>query len=125
MEHMDILVVDDEQLVRWFLHRALTKWGHKVVAVSSAREALQALQKDNFDVVFTDLRMPEENGTTLLQKLGDLPKGAPKVVVCSAYITEEMAEGFRRQGMGVLKKPFRMRELQEVLSRCLDNPASL
>ena len=69
---MKILVVDDEQLVRWFLDRALKKNGHEVVTSSSVNDADAKLRSDNFDLLFVDLRMPEGNGTDLIQKLGDL-----------------------------------------------------
>ena len=51
---MKVLVVDDEQLVRWFLERALKKWGHDVTSVSNAREALSHITSGNYDILFTD-----------------------------------------------------------------------
>lgn len=114
---MNILIVDDEQLVRWFLERALIRWGHKVISVSSAREAMSALEQDEFDLVFTDLRMPEENGAILVNKLSEIPnKRKPEVVVCSAYVTSEMSDNFRKQGIRVLRKPFKLEELELVIS---------
>jgi DNA-binding NtrC family response regulator len=115
---MRILVVDDEQLVRWFLERALRKMGHEVNTAASGKEAIEILSGDRYDVLFTDLRMPEENGTHLIKWLGDFAK-KPKVVVCSAYITAEMAEEMHSRGICTLKKPFKLDELESILKSCV------
>ena len=114
---MKILIVDDEQLVRWFLERALRKWGHDVISASGIREAFSLLDNNKFDVVFTDLRMPEGNGAHLIEKVCELTNDT-KVVVCSAFITSEMAEDFRARGVLTLKKPFKLSELENVLNLC-------
>jgi DNA-binding NtrC family response regulator len=113
---MNILIVDDEQLVRWFLERALLRWGHRVVSVSSTRDALDALGKEDFDLVFTDLRMPEENGQTLIDSMSPMTGRKPKIIVCSAYITADLADNFRVKGISILRKPFKLEELEQVLS---------
>lgn len=115
---MKILVVDDEQLVRWFLERALKKWGHDVVSVSTTRDALDQMGRGAFDVLFTDLRMPEGNGASLLKKLGEMPSQPLKIVVCSAFITSDMVSDFKEKGILTLKKPFKLMELESTLKKC-------
>ena len=115
---MKVLVVDDEQLVRWFLERALMKWGHDVVSVSNAREALDQISHGNFDVLFTDLRMPEESGTKVLNSLDKMQTNSMTVVVCSAFITPELSRDFKDKGYLTLKKPFKLAELEATLNNC-------
>lgn len=115
---MKVLVVDDEQLVRWFLERALRKWGHEVISVSSALEAMTQLEGGRFDVLFTDLRMPEGNGTVLLNKVKQCHSKDMRVVVCSAFITADMVQNFERDGILTLKKPFKLAELEGTLNQC-------
>ena len=55
---MKVLVVDDEQLVRWFLDRALRKSGYEVITVSNIAEAAETLRTDSIELLFLDLRMP-------------------------------------------------------------------
>ena len=86
---MKILVVDDEQLVRWFLDRALKKSGYEVVTASSIAEAAEKLKTDAVEVLFLDLRMPEGSGIELIRQL-DLTEKRPKIIVCSAFITPEL-----------------------------------
>ncbi len=118
---MKVLVVDDEQLVRWFLERALKKWGFDVVSVSNTRDAFTQLEKNSFDVLITDLRMPEGNGTELLNRVREMTNSPKNVVVCSAFITTDMSNDFKEKGIFTLKKPFKLAELEKTLSLCQEN----
>ena len=113
------MVVDDEQLVRWFLNRALRKGGHDVITASNISEAFEKLGKEKVDMLFLDLRMPEGYGTELIEKMGQLNQ-KPKVVVCSAFITPELEEEFRDKGICILKKPFKLDELDSTMQQCLN-----
>ncbi|MBI4684722.1 MAG: response regulator [Nitrospirae bacterium] len=114
---MKILVVDDEQLVRWFLERALKKLGYDVFTVSNIKEALKNLEDNNFDLLITDLKMPYEGGASLIEKVHAMKKSL-KIIVCSAFITPEMDNDFRDKGVQILKKPFKLDELENVISAC-------
>ena len=116
---MKILVVDDEQLVRWFLDRALKKSGHDVVTASTIAEAAERLTTDEIDVLFIDLRMPEGNGIELIRQL-DEPATGLKIVVCSAFITPELEDEFKTKGICMLKKPFKIEELNDTLKTCME-----
>ncbi|MDA8431390.1 MAG: response regulator [Nitrospiraceae bacterium] len=116
---MKILVVDDEQLVRWFMDRALKKEGHEVITASNISEAGARLQSEEIDLLFIDLRMPEGNGTELIKNVCNLPK-VPKVIVCSAFITAELEDEFRGKGICILKKPFKLDELNYALKSCME-----
>jgi len=115
---MKILVVDDEELVRWFLERALRKSGHEVVTASNIFDASARLESDRIDVLILDLRMSDGNGIELIRKMEGLIQ-QPKVVVCSAFITPELEQEFRKKGLGILKKPFKLDELNRTVQQCL------
>jgi DNA-binding NtrC family response regulator len=115
---MKILVVDDEQLVRWFLDRALKKGGHEVITAAGIGEALGLLRSDRFDLLFVDLRMPAGSGTELIRQLHALPYRL-QVIVCSAYITAELEDEFTQNGICILRKPFKLDELNQALDNCL------
>lgn len=108
------LVIDDEDLILWFLERALKKRGFEVVIARNLREAFEELNKRDFDIIFTDLRMPGGNGTELLGKLSEITHKTG-VIVCSAFINNELSAILKDKGIGILKKPFRLDELDEVL----------
>jgi DNA-binding NtrC family response regulator len=115
---MKVLVVDDEQLVRWFLERALKKWGHEVTSVSNIQDAMTNLDGGGFDVLFTDLRMPDGNGTQLINQIETVPDVCKHIVVCSAFVTADMTDDFKSKGILTLKKPFKLAELESILSQC-------
>jgi DNA-binding NtrC family response regulator len=117
-DKMKILVVDDEQLVRWFMERALKKWGHNVTSVANTRDAMNYIQNGTYDILFTDLRMPEGNGSHLVKKVCEMPSTNLKIVVCSAFITTEMANDFNKKGILTLKKPFKLADLESTLGIC-------
>lgn len=115
---MKVLIIDDEQLVRWFLERALKRWNFEVLSVSNVQDAMKHLESTHFDMVFTDLKMPAGNGALVIEKV-DKMTNPPKLVVCSAYITPDMEETFRENGITTLKKPFKLDELERTLKKIL------
>jgi len=116
---MKILVVDDEELVRWFLDRALTRGGHEVISVSNISEAYEKLGSEKIDLLFLDLRMPGGDGTELIRKVHN-PESKPKIVVCSAFIDAELEQELLKNGICILKKPFKLDELNRLLDMCLE-----
>ncbi|MCX7793505.1 MAG: response regulator [Thermodesulfovibrionales bacterium] len=109
-----VLVVDDEELILWFLEKALRKRGYEVVIARNIRDACEELSKEKFDIIFTDIRMPGGNGTELLGRMGEITQGT-RVIVCSAYINNELTSILKDKGIGILKKPFRLDELEDIL----------
>ncbi len=116
---MKILVVDDEKLVRWFLHRALRMKGHEVITAESVEDASVKLSSETIDVLLIDLRMPGRNGTQLIGK-ADIRGEKPKVIVCSAFVTEELEEELRQKGACILRKPLMLDELNDAFQACLE-----
>jgi two-component system, chemotaxis family, chemotaxis protein CheY len=89
-----VLVVDDSAGMRVYLRAILTGAGYESVEVADGGAAFDALMGSRFDLVVTDLDMPEMDGFALLSAISLLPlsKGRPPVVVCSALLGEGMAE---------------------------------
>ncbi len=116
---MNVLVVDDEQLVRWFLDRALKKSGHEVTTASNIAEAAEMLSAGKTDLLFVDLRMPDGGGVELIRQIENAGRRL-KIIVCSAFITRELEDEFRAKGICTLKKPFKLGELNDTLKHCLE-----
>jgi two-component system response regulator PilR (NtrC family) len=116
---MKILVVDDEQLVRWFLDRALRKNGHEVVTAENVEDASAKLSSETIDVLLIDLRMPGGNGRELIGKV-DIRGKKPNVIVCSAFISAELEEELRQKGVCILRKPVMLDELNDAIQICLE-----
>ena len=118
--HGEILLVDDERSVREFLSIYLKRAGHKVELAASATEATAAMAKREFDLVITDLRMPDGTG---LDVLAESKRRFPdtQVVVVTAYATAETAIAAMKAGAyDYLLKPFKVDEVGLVVERALE-----
>lgn len=89
-----VLVVDDSAGMRVYLRAILTGAGYESVEVTDGGAAFDALLQGSYDLVVTDLDMPEMDGFALLSAISLLPlsRGRPPVIVCSALLGEGMTE---------------------------------
>lgn len=112
-----ILVVDDEKLKRMTLRDDLRESNYDVIAVESPLIGLQLLQQETFDVLVTDLRMPQMHGIDFLKTV---KKEHPQitVIVMTAYASVETAvEALRFGAYNYIKKPFSSDELILMLDK--------
>jgi two-component system response regulator PilR (NtrC family) len=119
----DILIVDDERSMREFLAIYLRRGGHRVEAASDAEAGRKAVAAREYDVVITDLRMPDGTG---LDILGDTKRLFPdtQVVVVTAFATAETAIAAMKAGAyDYLTKPFKVDEVGLVVERALERRA--
>lgn len=121
-----ILIAEDDQAMRVFLDRALSRSGHEVNAVPSGETAAQCAESEAFDLLLTDVDMPGLNGVELARQLLEKsPKQAVLFVTGFAaqalQATDVLASGAR-----VLSKPFALSDLvaqvDGVLARDLAPP---
>lgn len=92
LANLHILVVDDDEDVRYLLTVALENYGAKVTVVASARAALEALQQVQPDVLLSDIGMPNEDGYTLIRKIRAMPPahgGKIPAIAMTAYARSE------------------------------------
>lgn len=114
-----ILIAEDEQGLCRSLEALLTDEGYVVTAVHNGREAFSRVLDETFDIIITDVRMPEMDGITLL---GHLQQTAPQtpVVVITAYATVEDAVATMRGGaFDYLQKPVDFDDLLAKVERAL------
>src|SRR5579862_1296902 len=100
-----ILVVDDEEGLRSLLTAALTRDGDEVVAAADGNEAAEILDRQAFDVVITDLKMPGRGGLALLTKVrAELPDA--QVILLTAHATVDTAvEAMKAGAFDYVQKP--------------------
>ena len=115
-----ILIVDDQAEMAEVIADDLAGRGYRVLALDSGREALQQLQMGRFDVLVTDMGMPEINGLALLRASIQLDPSRP-VILMTAYTTLETA--VEATGYGAyhyLAKPFRLDLLSRLVRQALE-----
>lgn len=118
-----ILLVDDEPKLGRVLATALQSASYTVERVLSGSEALAKLASMTFDVVVTDLKLPDISGIQVLQHVRELPS-APDVIMMTAYASAETAvEAMRLGAVDYLIKPFSIDELRIKIARLIGRRA--
>ena len=110
-DQVKILIVDDEELLREVLSETFAMYGAIVDSAGSGNQAFEKVKENRYDVVITDIRMPDGDGISLLKNINKLDKPHPKLFVSSAYsdLTPE-----KIRDLGILKvfvKPFDLSDL--------------
>src|SRR6266566_7841262 len=118
-----ILVIDDEPLVVALMTDTLELEGYEVETAKNGREALEKIAARSYDVLLSDLRMPELDGVGLYRELEQQhPRLLPRLAFVSGTTEPpEYASFLERTGATVLNKPFALVNLQRLVQRLLQN----
>lgn len=105
-----ILLAEDDQVMREYLTRALERSGYSVTAVDRGTAALPLLQAERFDLLLSDIVMPEMDGIELAQRAGEI---APemRVMFITGFAAVTLKAGKQVPQARVLSKPFHLRDL--------------
>lgn len=115
----NLLIVDDDPSLRRILEYNLAKEGYSTASASSGIEALKILEKTEFDLVLTDIKMPGMDGMDLLRRIKTIHPKA-KVIVLTAFGTIEMAvEAMKAGAFEYITKPFNRDELKLSAAKAL------
>lgn len=113
---MKILVVDDEEIQRVTIQDDLQDAGYEVTALEAPLLALELLQKEKFDIVLSDLKMPKMDGIQFLKEIKKIDENI-EVLIMTAYATVKTAvDAIRCGAYDYLTKPFELDELLQILS---------
>ncbi len=114
-----ILVADDEPSVRQFVERALNYAGYAVTAVPDGNAALEALSRRGYDLLLTDIVMPDLDGIALALKVAkDYPR--TKILMMSGYANQrQRAHNLDFLAHEVISKPFTLEEITKKISGAL------
>lgn len=107
-----ILVVEDEQALRRLLRRFLGEQGYSVTTAPDAPEALELLDRERFDLVVTDLRLPSASGLELLAEVRARLPGTRTVLMSGMADVPSLVAAVERGVDAVLLKPFELEELR-------------
>jgi two-component system cell cycle response regulator CpdR len=105
-----ILLAEDDESMRLYLGRALERSGHRVVAVDNGLAALPLLESEPFDLLLTDIVMPEMDGIELAQKAAEIAPDI-RVMFITGFAAVALKAGRKTPDAKVLSKPFHLRDL--------------
>ncbi|WP_294355913.1 cell cycle two-component system response regulator CpdR [uncultured Sphingomonas sp.] len=105
-----ILLAEDDAVMREYLTRALERSGYAVKAVDRGTAALPLLEEESFDLLLTDIVMPEMDGIELAQKASELVPSL-RVMFITGFAAVTLKAGSAMPQARVLSKPFHLRDL--------------
>ena len=114
-----ILLAEDDDSMRVYLARALERVGYAVTAVDRGTAALPLLQEETFDLLLTDIVMPEMDGIELAQRAATIAPGM-RVMFITGFAAVALRTGGMQPSARVLSKPFHLRDLVAEVDRMFE-----
>jgi len=102
----NILIVDDEEVVRLLFKETVEELGHKVIAAENATSALEVVKQQDLDLVFLDLKMPGMDGAELFRQIKAVKPRLPVAIITGYPDSDMMARALAQGPFGVMNKPF-------------------
>ncbi len=117
----NILVVDDKDSMRNMLTETLHEEGYRVDSASSGKKALDLIHNKSYDLVLTDLKMPDVDGLEVLASIKDLDNETAVILMTAFGTIEDAVEAMRLGAYDFITKPFDTEHLCVLVNRALEN----
>lgn len=115
-----VLLAEDEEAMRGYLARALENAGYEVVAVDRGTEAVPLLESEHFDLLLSDIVMPEMDGIELAQRCNEVSPRT-KVMFITGFAAVTLKASREQPQAKVLSKPFHLRDLVLEVERVFED----
>ena len=120
LKGIKILIVEDNKINQILLKKILTKYDAKITVASNGKEAISAVEKDYFDLIFMDINLPEMNGFEAAKyiktKINNVLKQQIPIVALTAAVTEDEKNKAEKAGMAFfISKPFKENEIIDII----------
>lgn len=120
-----ILVVDDEESMRFLLSQVMKREGYDVATASDGEKALQHVRENNFDLVIMDVKMPAMDGMQALKEMRRMRPNLVVVMITAHGNTDLAIQAMREGAYDYFNKPFELEEMKVVVRRALEKQALL
>lgn len=116
-----ILIVDDEPDLRDLLSEEFQHHGCEILEAANGHLALRCLMTNKVDVVISDVRMPDMDGTQLLEKIREIDPKKPHVFLLTGYADIDAKEATKKGAKALFLKPINWQKLVTQIEECLDD----
>ena len=120
----NILVVDDDTELRKVLSSILSEEGYSVKTVENGKQAIEVSEKKRFDLALIDIKLPDMEGTELLQKLKIKQPHIVMIIVTGFPTLENAMEAVNEGADGYILKPFEIQKLLQAVRKHLNKEAA-
>ncbi len=118
-QQIRMLVVDDDPSLRNMMNIVLKKEGYDVTCVENAKVALSTLKNESFELIISDIKMPDISGIELLKKVKSLDPDMPVVMITAYGSTDDAVEAMKLGAENYITKPFNLDELKIIIDKIL------
>ena len=120
MYHMKVLIVDDERAIRYSLKEILEMENYQVETAENGEEGLQKAQKEKYDAIFCDIKMPVMDGTEMLSKLMEEGIESPVVMVSGHADISTAVDCIKKGAFDFIEKPLDLNRILITLKNATD-----
>ena len=118
--YVRILVVDDEEIIRNLLYDVLSNTGYKVKTAKDGQEAISQIEKEPFEIVITDFKMPGMNGIELLQHILKINPDICVLIITAYSAVESAVSAMKLGAYDYICKPFELEEMKVVIEKAVE-----
>jgi two-component system, NtrC family, response regulator AtoC len=119
MANATLLIVDDEELVRWSLRERFRRDGYTVVEAGTAAAAIEQVT-GGIDLVLLDYRLPDGDGLTVLRRIKELAPDTPVILMTAFSTVENAVEAMKHGAYHYLNKPFNLDDVAMTVEKALE-----
>ena len=119
MSNATILIVDDEELIRWSLRERLKTDGYDIVEAATGKEAIEQF-REGVDLVLLDYRLPDTDGLSLLREFKKLDPESLVILLTSFVSVETAVDAMKLGAFHFANKPFNVDEVADLVGRALE-----
>ena len=119
MPHANILIVDDESLVRWSLKERLTAEGYTTLEAGTAGQALEQAN-DDVDLILLDFKLPDGDGLAVLRRIKETTPDTLVILMTAFSTIENAVEAMKLGAYHFANKPFNLDEVAATVERALE-----
>ncbi|MDH3973832.1 MAG: sigma-54 dependent transcriptional regulator [Deltaproteobacteria bacterium] len=120
MKKAKILVVDDEELIRWSLEQNLSDEGYQVITAGTGEDALRLTREELPDLIFLDLQLPGISGMEVLQKVKEISSDIIVVIITALGVVEMVVKAMKLGAFDYINKPFNLDELSLLVEKAVE-----
>ena len=118
-EKVDILVVDDEEIIRSLFTDLLSEEGYEVTRANNGKEAIERLKEKSFQIAFIDVHMPIMNGIETVRAIRELSPST-EIVMMDSFPDIFLEQALKEGAITCIHKPFNIQEIIEVVKEILE-----
>ena len=116
LKGINVLVVDDEEIIRNLLTDVLRDEGCKVTAVINGAKAVDRVKEEIFDIVFSDVHMPVMNGAETVKAIKEI-RAETVIVMMDSYPDHLLAQAKEAGAITCIHKPFNIKDVVDIIER--------